>query len=34
MKDLASKFTRLKISVGGNREKRHYEETFGTPESF
>ena len=33
MNGLASKFTRLKINVGGNREKRHYEETFGTPES-
>ncbi len=32
MAELASKFTRLKTSVGGNREKRHYEETFGMPE--
>ena len=33
MKNLASEFTRLKLMVGGNREKRRYEETFGMPES-
>ena len=32
MAKLAAKFTRLKTSIGGNREKRHYEETFGMPE--
>lgn len=25
---LAEKFTRLKTSVGGNREKMHFEDTF------
>ena len=33
MSQLAAKFTRLKTGVAGNREKRHYEETFGMPES-
>lgn len=28
---LAEKFTRLKTSVGGNREKMHFEDTFGMP---
>ncbi len=29
---LAEKYRRLKIRVGGNREKVHYEETFGMPQ--
>ena len=29
---LAEKFTRLKTSIGGNREKSHFEDTFGMPE--
>lgn len=28
---LAEKYKRLKTQVGGNREKEHYEETFGMP---
>ena len=28
---LAEKFTRLKTGVGGNREKFHFEDTFGMP---
>ncbi len=31
MKRLAAKYTRLKRLVSGNREKYHYEETFGQP---
>ncbi|MBS6194296.1 MAG: hypothetical protein KH828_01765 [Clostridiales bacterium] len=31
MSTLASKFTRLKTSIGGNREKFHFEDTFGMP---
>ena len=30
---LAEKFTRLKTSVGGNREKMHFEDTFGMPKA-
>lgn len=32
MKNLATKYTNLKRLVGGNREKRGYEETFGMPQ--
>jgi len=31
VKNLATKYTRLKQQVGGNREKYGYEETFGQP---
>ncbi len=31
MQSLVQKFTAVKTSVGGNREKRHYEDTFGMP---
>jgi alpha-mannosidase len=31
MSTLAAKYTRLKKQIGGNREKTHYEETFGMP---
>ncbi len=31
MKQLTEKFIRLKTSVGGNREKKGYEDTFGMP---
>ena len=31
MLTLAEKFTRLKTGIGGNREKMHYEDTFGMP---
>ncbi len=30
--NLATKFSRLKRSIGGNREKMHFEYTFGMPE--
>ncbi len=31
MSDLTKRFTSLKKAVGGNRERMHYEETFGMP---
>lgn len=31
MGDIAAKFTKLKTSIGGNREKFQYEDTFGMP---
>lgn len=31
MASLAAKYTKLKKQIGGNREKTHYEETFGMP---